>query len=146
MFLKCRLLTQEIKSYPLVDALTFIYLKFVRLQVILSSKDQACLQYIMEIYNGKGSYLISFQPLLFTHWIFSNTLKLAREKNNYRALFVAVGFPDGTAEKTTPMQETKRLGFDPWVRKILRGRNWQPAPVFLPQKFHGQRSLAGYSP
>ena len=67
MFLKCRLLTQEIKSYPLVDALTFIYLKFVRLQVILSSKDQACLQYIMEIYNGKGSYLISFQPLLFTH-------------------------------------------------------------------------------
>ena len=73
-------------------------------------------------------------------------LKLARDKNSYRALFIAVGFPDGTAEKTTPMQETKRLGFDPWVGKILRRRNWQPAPVFLPQKFHGQRSLAGYSP
>ena len=24
-------------------------------------------------------------------------------------------------------------------------RNWQPTPVFLPGKFHGQ-SLAGYSP
>ena len=24
--------------------------------------------------------------------------------------------------------------------------NWQPTPVFLPGKFHGQRSLAGYSP
>ena len=28
-----------------------------------------------------------------------------------------------------------------------RGRKkWQPAPVFLPRRFHGQRSLAGYSP
>ena len=25
-------------------------------------------------------------------------------------------------------------------------RKWQPTPVFLPGKFHGQRSLAGYSP
>ena len=25
-------------------------------------------------------------------------------------------------------------------------RKWQPAPVFLPGKFHGQRCLAGYSP
>ena len=23
---------------------------------------------------------------------------------------------------------------------------WQPTPIFLPGKFHGQRSLAGYSP
>ena len=25
-------------------------------------------------------------------------------------------------------------------------RKWQPIPVFLPREFHGQRSLAGYSP
>ena len=25
-------------------------------------------------------------------------------------------------------------------------REWQPAPVLLPGKFHRQRSLAGYSP
>ena len=25
-------------------------------------------------------------------------------------------------------------------------RKWQPTPVFLPEKSHGQRSLAGYSP
>ena len=36
--------------------------------------------------------------------------------------------------------------FDPWVRKIPGRRKWQPTPVFLPGKFHGQRSLAGYSP
>ena len=41
------------------------------------------------------------------------------------------------------MQETwvQSLGReDPWRRK------WQPTPVFLPGKFHGQRSLEGYSP
>ena len=26
------------------------------------------------------------------------------------------------------------------------GREWLPIPVFLPGEFHGQRSLAGYSP
>ena len=25
-------------------------------------------------------------------------------------------------------------------------KEWQPTPVFLPGKFHGQRSLVGYSP
>ena len=34
--------------------------------------------------------------------------------------------------------------FNPWIRKILWRRAWQPTPVFLPGKFHGQRSLAGY--
>ena len=35
---------------------------------------------------------------------------------------------------------------DPWVRKILWRRKWQPTSVFVPRKFHGQRRLAGYSP
>ena len=40
----------------------------------------------------------------------------------------------------------KRCGFYPWVEKIPWRRKWQPNPVFLPGKSHGQRSLAGYSP
>ena len=37
-------------------------------------------------------------------------------------------------------------GSDPWTRKILWNRKWQPnTPVFLPGEFHGQRSLVGYS-
>ena len=36
--------------------------------------------------------------------------------------------------------------FNPWVRKIPWRREWQPTPVFLPGEFHGQRSLAVYSP
>ena len=38
-----------------------------------------------------------------------------------------------------------RSGFNSWVRKIPWSRKWQPTPVFLPGKFHGQRRLADYS-
>ena len=37
-------------------------------------------------------------------------------------------------------------GFGPWVGKIPWRRKRQYTPVFLPGKFHGQRSLMGYSP
>ena len=58
------------------------------------------------------------------------------------------GFPSGAAgkESTYQCRRHRRLGFnslrweDPWREK------WQPTPVFLPEKSHGQRSLAGYSP
>ena len=42
----------------------------------------------------------------------------------------------------------RRPGFNPWVGKIPWRRKWQhtPTPVFLPGEFHGQTSLAGYSP
>ena len=40
----------------------------------------------------------------------------------------------------------RRHGFDPWVGKIPWKRKWQLTPVFLPEKSHRQRSLAGYSP
>ena len=39
-----------------------------------------------------------------------------------------------------------RHEFDPWVRKIPWMRAWQHTPIFSPGGFHGQRSLAGYSP
>ena len=47
---------------------------------------------------------------------------------------------------TCQCKRYKRCGFDPWVGKIPWNRKWQPTPVFLPVKFHGQRSLRGYSP
>ena len=49
-------------------------------------------------------------------------------------------------EYSCQCRRCKRYGFIPWVRKILWSRKWQPTPVFLPGKFHGQRSLVGYSP
>ena len=49
-------------------------------------------------------------------------------------------------ELTCQVTRSKRPGFDPWVRKILGSTQSQLTPVFLPGKFHGQRSLEGYSP
>ena len=40
----------------------------------------------------------------------------------------------------------RRPGFHSWFGKIPWRSEWQPTPVFLPGKFHGQRSLGGYSP
>ena len=37
-------------------------------------------------------------------------------------------------------------GLIPWVRKIPQRRKWLSTQVLFPGKFHGQRSLAGYSP
>ena len=42
--------------------------------------------------------------------------------------------------------QCRRRGLHPWSREIPWGRKWRPAPVFLPGKSLGQRSLAGYSP
>ena len=42
--------------------------------------------------------------------------------------------------------QCRRRRFDHWVGKISQRRKWQPAPVFLHGKSHGQRTLVGYSP
>ena len=48
-----------------------------------------------------------------------------------------------TVKNSPTMQETE---FNSWVGKISWRRKWHPAPVFLPGKSHGQRSMEGYSP
>ena len=52
-----------------------------------------------------------------------------------------VGFPGGANGKESICQcrRRKRHGFDPWVGKIPWSKKWQPTPVFLLGKFHGQR-------
>ena len=49
-------------------------------------------------------------------------------------------------ESSCQCRRCKRRRFDPWFGKIPGRRKWQPTPVFLPGKSHGQRSLAGTSP
>ena len=58
-----------------------------------------------------------------------------------------MGFPDHASEKELVCQyrRRKRQGFDRWAGKISCRRSWQPL-LFLLMKFHGQKSLAGYSP
>ena len=65
-----------------------------------------------------------------------------------REAWHAVGFPCGASGKgpTCQCRRHRRCGFNPWVGKIPWRREWQPTLVLLPGEFHGQRSLAGYSP
>jgi len=79
-----------------------------------------------------------------------------------------------TAERTRDIGRREHSNKEPWIRKCSQvltlevslgkqqvhinknresghfndpiGRQWQPTPVLLPGKSHGQRSLVGYSP
>ena len=65
--------------------------------------------------------------------------------HNYHIMLLGVGLLGGSVVKNPPAN-TGIVGInDPWVRKILWRRKWQPIPVFLPGKSHAQRDLAGYS-
>ena len=70
-------------------------------------------------------------------------------ESSFRAMSsFSMDFPGDSSGKELACQcrGCKRHGFDAWVRKIPWRRSWQPTPIFLPGKSHGQRSLAGYSP
>ena len=58
------------------------------------------------------------------------------------------GLPRWCAGKESACQcrRHKRHEFDTWIGKVPWSRKWQPTPLFLPGKFHGQKSLAGYRP
>ena len=62
--------------------------------------------------------------------------------------YCLVYLPGGTSDKESAYQCRQIVGAesDPWMGNIPWRRKWQPTPVFLPEKFHGQRSLAGQSP
>ena len=53
-------------------------------------------------------------------------------------------FPGGSMVKNLPINA--RDGFNPRIGKMPWRRQWQLTPVFSPGKFHGERSLVGYSP
>ena len=48
--------------------------------------------------------------------------------------------------KNSPVNagDTRDVGANPWVVKFLWRRKWQPTPIFLPGKPHGQRAFGLY--
>ena len=71
------------------------------------------------------------------------SVNLSQEKDFLFLKSISLCFPGGPMVKNPPANAG-----DPGLipRKISWRRKWQPTPVFLPGEFHGQRSLAGYSP
>ena len=65
---------------------------------------------------------------------------------SWQLLHKMLASPVAQQVKNLPaMQETQQMRVLSLVRKIPWKRKWQPTPVFLPGKLHGQRSLEGYS-
>ena len=87
---------------------------------------------------GFSDFLLPY----FWQWV---SLKQLSPESNQLWARDKVGLPRWLSDKETACQ-CRRHGFYPWVKKILCSRKWQPTPVFLFGKSHGQRSLAGYGP
>ena len=71
--------------------------------------------------------------------------RVAKSQTRLEQLSTHTGFPGGSAIKNLVCQ-VGDSGSIPKVGKIPWRRKWQPTPVFLPGKSHGQRSLVGYGP
>ena len=78
------------------------------------------------------------QVLLFLHFVDSET-----ETQEVKQKFIGDSVVAQMVKIHLPVQES-------WVQflggKIPWRKDWQHSPVFLLGKFHGQRSLVGYSP
>ena len=67
---------------------------------------------------------------------------------NYLYILLILGLPRWSSGKESFCQcrRPRRHGLNHWVMQIPGSREWQPIPVFLPGKSHGQRNLVVYSP
>ena len=102
------------------------------------------------IYNIYLQRVLACSDCLFQGCPYASVLCAMEQEETHRldVSIVGEGFPGGDSGKEPVCQYwgCKRCGFDPWVGKIPWRRKWQPTPVFLSGKSHGQRSLAGCSP
>jgi len=76
-------------------------------------------------------------------------LMVEDKREVFRAFFKGLPRWHSGEESTCQFRKCRRPQrhrFDPSVGKIPCRKKWQTTPVFLPGKFHGQRSLADYSP
>ena len=73
----------------------------------------------------------------YGHFCATEDEKLYFQLDNLSTGNYWLGFSGGASGKESACQ-CRRCRFNPW-------RKWQTTPVYLPGKFHGQRSLVGYS-
>ena len=85
----------------------------------------------------KGLFLLDWGSPLLTLLLYPLVLN--------SSVYFPSGLPWCLSDKESVCQRRK-LRFEPWVGQMPWRRKWQPTPVFLPGKSHGQRSLVGYSP
>ena len=82
------------------------------------------------------------------HFITNKTSELGRSVFITVVSVLSRGFAGATVERNPPDNagDPRDIGQIPGSGTVPWRRKWQPTPVFLLGKFHGQRNLAGYSP
>ena len=92
----------------------------------------------------QGTFKKLFQHNLKASILQSSAFFMTQLSHLYMTLGEAIALTVWTFDSMVEFCWCRRLGFDPWIRKIPWRR--KPNPVFLSGKSHGQRSLVGYSP
>ena len=101
---------------------------------LVLSKENVCMYTAMKFYLLHGIVHVFIITYIIFIWKIYASYML---HTLYEYILNYMGFPGGSAVKNLPaMQKTLRFRFDPWVKKILGRKKWQPT-VVLPGKFHG---------
>ena len=136
---------------------TLLHLMWITNKVLLYSTWNS-VQFYVPAWKGEGFgengyiYMCGWVPLLFTwnyhsivNWLYPNIKCFWCYKKKVRIWKLQVWVCTLLWFVTIKNSTSIRPRFEPLVREIPWSMKWQPAPVFLPGKFHGQRSPAGYS-
>ena len=95
----------------------------------ISLENVKCLLYLL------SSEMCRYWSWLFILWWYS-----------FICLNICMSFLGVTAVNNPPANAGDTNDVGSTLGRISWSRKWQPTPVFLPGKFHIQRSLVGYSP
>ena len=101
----------------------------------------------MELYFLYDTFSVTCK-LITTSYYYSNQKKKLKGKKRCKKATHTLELPrwQSGKEATCQGKRHQRYWFYPWVGKVLWRNKQQPIPVFLPEKFQGQRNLVSYSP
>ena len=112
---------------------------------------QGTLKSLLQHHSSKASILLhsAFFTVQLSHSYMTTGRTIALTKQTFVGKVMSLLFNTVSrlvaslvARRVSVCLQCRRPRFDPWVRR----RKWQPTPVLLPGKSHGQRHLVGYSP
>ena len=142
---------------PLSSTISWSLLKFTSVESMMLFNDLIlyCPLFLLpsifpsiKVFSNESALRITWPKC----WSFSFSISHSNEysrlisfRTDWFDILSVQGLPRWLSGKESFCQcrRLKKHGFDPWVRNIPWRRKWQPTPVFLPRKFHGQRSLEG---
>ena len=123
--------------------------KYIRGKSMPNDKGRSTPNDKVEVWYSNFSVLVNFRSLITSES--TSSCLCCYNMNPLHLLKLAIGPSPAAHWKRICLQcrrcrRLRRHKFYLWVRNIPWRRKWHPTPVFLLGKFHGQRSLASYSP